>query len=58
VAAKKSFFVIFLLTMFENTLKYMYVSQQANITCPEPVEGNRQQAIDVAENRKACPRMS
>jgi hypothetical protein len=33
---KKFFFVIFLLTIFENTLKYPYVSQQANI--------NRQQA--------------
>jgi hypothetical protein len=31
-------------------LKYPPVSQKANITCPEPVEGNRQQAIDIAEN--------
>jgi hypothetical protein len=30
------FFIIFLLTFFENTLKYTHVSQQANI--------NRQQA--------------
>jgi len=42
-AAKKSaFLAIFLLTMFETTLKYQYVCQQANMTCPEPVEGNRQ----------------
>jgi len=33
---KSAFLVIFLLTIFENTLKYQYVSQQANI--------NRQQA--------------
>jgi len=27
--------VIFLLTLFENTLKYTYVSQQANINRPK-----------------------
>ncbi len=48
VAKKSAFFVIFLLTLFEFALKYPYVSlslrgQQANI--------NRQQAIDIAENR-------
>jgi len=42
VAKKSDFFIIFLLTMFETTLKYQYVCQQANMTCPEPVEGNRQ----------------
>jgi len=31
VAKKSAFFVIFLLTLFVNTLKYAYVSQQANI---------------------------
>ncbi len=31
VAKKSAFLVIFLLTLFENTLKYPYVSQQANI---------------------------
>ncbi len=36
MAKKSAFLVIFLLTMFEYTLKYPYVSQQANI--------NRQQA--------------
>jgi len=36
VAKKSAFLFIFLLTLFENTLKYHYVSQQANI--------NRQQA--------------
>jgi len=36
VAKKSAFLVIFLLTLFENTLKYQYISQQANI--------NRQQA--------------
>jgi len=43
VAKKSAFLVIFLLTLFVDTLKYTYVSQQANI--------NRQQAIDIAENR-------
>jgi len=33
--------------LFENTLKYTYISQQANI--------NRQQAIDIAENRTNRP---
>jgi len=32
-------------------LKYPHVCQQANVTCPEPVEGTRQQAPDIAENR-------
>jgi len=40
---KSAFLVIFLLTLFENTLKYAYVSHQATI--------NRQQAIDIAENQ-------
>ena len=40
---KKVFFSVFLLTLFENTLKYTIVCQQANI--------NRQQATDIAENR-------
>jgi hypothetical protein len=35
---KSSFLVIFLLTIFDNILKYLHVSQQANM--------NRQQAID------------
>jgi len=43
-AAKKiCFLTIFLLTMFETMLKYPHICQQANI--------NRQQAIDIAENR-------
>jgi hypothetical protein len=50
VAKKSAFLVIFLLTLFGNTLKYPYVCQQANI--------NRQQAAEIAENRQACPRMS
>ncbi len=37
IAKKSAFLVIFLLTLYENTLKYAYVSQQANI--------NRQQAL-------------
>jgi len=36
VAKKSAFLAIFLLTIFENRLKYTYISQQANI--------NRQQA--------------
>ena len=40
---KSAFLVIFLLTLFENTLKYPHVSQQANI--------GRPQAKDIAENR-------
>jgi len=43
-------------------LKYTHVSQKANITCPEPVEGNRQQlapfpfgAPVIAENRTNRP---
>jgi hypothetical protein len=36
VAKKSAFLFVFLLTLFENTLKYTHVSQQANI--------NRQQA--------------
>jgi len=40
---KICFLSFFLLTMFESMLKYTYVSQQADI--------NRQQAIDIAENR-------
>ena len=40
---KKCFFVIFLLTLFEYTLKYPYVCQQAN--------ANRQQAPVIADNR-------
>jgi len=55
VAKKSAFLAIFLLTMFETMLKYTYVCQQANITCPEPVEGNRQQAKDIAENRTNRP---
>ena len=31
VAKKSAFLFIFLLTLFENTLKYPYVSQQANV---------------------------
>jgi len=50
-AVKKSdFLVIFLLTLFNITLKYTYISQQANI--------NRQQAIDIAENRTNRPALN
>ena len=31
VTKKSAFLVIFLLTIFDNMLKYLYVSQQANI---------------------------
>jgi len=44
---KSAFLAIFLLTLFVYTLKYTYVCQQANI--------NRQQAIDIAENRTNRP---
>jgi len=44
ITKKSAFLVIFLLTLFEAMLKYTYVCQQVNI--------NRQQAIDIAENRK------
>jgi len=44
---KSAFLFVFLLTLFVNTLKYQHVSQQANI--------NRQQAIEVAENRTNRP---
>jgi len=47
MAKKSAFLVIFLLTLFVNTLKYTYVSQQANI--------NRQQAIDIADKRTNRP---
>jgi hypothetical protein len=32
---KSGFLVIFLLTIFDNMLKYAYVSQQANINCQQ-----------------------
>jgi hypothetical protein len=44
---KVLFWSFFLLTLFEAMLKYTYVCQQANI--------NRQQAIDIAENRTNRP---
>ena len=44
---KSAFLVIFSLTLFENTLKYPYVSQKANI--------NRQQAKYIAEKRTNRP---
>ena len=40
---KSAFLVVFLLTLFEDMLKYPHVCQQANI--------NRRQAKDIAENR-------
>jgi hypothetical protein len=44
VNKKKLFLSIFLLTIFDMMLKCPHVSQQPNMTCPEPVEWNRQQA--------------
>jgi len=45
VAKKSAFLAVFLLTLFENTLKYTYVSQQANVDrqqlAPFPVGGDR-----------------
>jgi len=54
VAKKSAFLVIFLLTLFENTLKYFYVrlplrGQRANI--------NRPQATDKSTFQFACPKL-
>ena len=52
LAGKKVHFKpFFCLLLFGYLLKYLYVCWQANVTCPEPVEGNRQQAQVFAENR-------
>jgi len=50
MAKKSAFLFVFLLTLFESMLKYTYVCQQANI--------NRQQAIDIAENRTNRPALN